>query len=60
MFGVVHVCALDGFFNKMVRHAIMARENNLVIYEDVYRLMITFFIYKDNVFRISQIFSSFL
>ena len=56
MFGVVPVCALNGFCGKIVRHAIMARENNLLIYEELYRLMITFFIYKDNVFRISQIF----
>ena len=46
MFGVVHVCARDGFSYKIVGHATMARKNNLVLYEEVYRLMITFFIYK--------------
>ena len=56
MFGIVHVCARDGFSGKIVGHASMTRKNNLVPYEEVYRLMITFFIYKDNVFRISQIF----
>ena len=56
MFGVVHVCARDGFSGKIVGHATMARKNNLVTYEKVYRLMITFFIYKDNLFRISKIF----
>ena len=37
-FGVVHVCARDGFSSKIVRHATMAR---------IYRLMITFSIYKN-------------
>ena len=56
MFGVVHVCARDGFSGKIVGHATMARKNNLVIYEEIYRLMITFSIYKNDVFCISQIF----
>ena len=56
MFGVVHVCARDGFSGKLVGHATMARKNNLVIYEEMYRLMITFSIYRNDVFRISQIF----
>ena len=56
MYGVVHVCALDGFSGKIVGHATMARKKNLLICEKVFRLMITFFIYKDNVFWISQIF----
>ena len=56
MFGVVHVWAPDGFFGKVVGHAAMARRNNLEIYEEVYRFMITFFIYNDNVFHYSQIF----
>ena len=30
--------------------------NNHVIYEEIFRLMITFFNYKDNVTRVSQIF----
>ena len=60
MFGVAHVCALDGFSGKIVGHNTMARKNNLLIYEEVFMLMITFFIYKDNVFWIFQIFWSFL
>ena len=50
MFGVVHVCALDGFSSKLVGHGIIVRKINLVINEEAYRLMITFFIYKDNVY----------
>ena len=45
MVGVVHVCARDGCSGKVVGHATMARKNKLVIYQKVYRLMITFFIY---------------
>ena len=56
MFGVVHVCARDGFSGKIFGHATMARKNHLVIYEEICRLMITFFIYKNGVFQISQIF----
>ena len=56
MLGVLHVCARDGFSGKIVGHATVARKNHLVIYEEIYRLMITFFIYKDDVFQISQIF----
>ena len=50
MFGVAHVCALDGFSGKIVGHATTARKNKLLIYEEVFRLMITFFIHKDDVF----------
>ena len=42
MFVVVHVCALDGFSSNIVGHTIMARNINLVTYEEGYRLMITF------------------
>ena len=35
IFGVVHVCARDGFSGKIVGHAAMARKNNLVPYEKV-------------------------
>ena len=56
MFGVVHVCARDGFSGKIVGHATMARKNNVLIYAEIYRIMTTFFIYKNDVFRISQIF----
>ena len=30
MFGVVHLCARDGFSGKIVGHATMARKNNVV------------------------------
>ena len=50
------MCARVRFSGKIVGHAAMARENNLVIYEEVYRFKITFFILKDNVFWIFQIF----
>ena len=56
MFGVAHVGTLDGFSGKIVEHATMARKNNLFIYEKVFRLVIMFFIYKDSVFWISQMF----
>ena len=56
IFRVVRVCARNGISGKIVGHAKIARKNNLVIYEEVYRLITTFFIYKDNAFRISQIF----
>ena len=56
MLGVVHMCTRDGFSDKIVGHATMDRKNNLVIYEEIHRLMITFFIYKDNLFWVSQIF----
>ena len=52
MFGVVHGCARDGFSGKIFELATMARRNHLVIYEEICRLMITFFIYKDGVFQI--------
>ena len=55
MFKVIHVCSRDGFSGKIVRHATLARKNNLVLYDEVYRLIITFFIYKDDVFQISEI-----
>ena len=51
-----HKCALDGFSGKIVGYAAMARKKTLLIYEKVFRLMITFFIYKDNIFWISQTF----
>ena len=56
IFRVARVCARNGFSGKIVGHAKIARKNNLVIYEEVCRLITTFFIYKDNAFRISQSF----
>lgn len=37
MYGVVHVCAIDGFSGKIVSHTLMPVKNNLTIYEDIYR-----------------------
>ena len=56
MFGVIHVCARDEYSGKIIGHATIARKNNLVMYEEIYRLIITFSIHKNDVFRISQIF----
>ena len=56
MLGVIHVCVQDEFSSKIVGHATMARKKKHLICEEVYRLMITFFSYKDNTFQISQIF----
>ena len=57
---VVHVCGRDRFSGNIVGNAKMAMKNTLVIYEEVYRCMITFIIYKVHVFQISQIFGSLL
>ena len=45
---VVHVCARDRFFGNIVGNAKMAMKNTLVIYEEVYRCMILFIIYKSS------------
>lgn len=37
MFGVTHVCAVDGYSGKIVGFATMARKNNALIYEHLYR-----------------------
>ena len=50
------MCVLEVNFPVIVGNATMARKNNFVIYEEVYRVMITILIYQDNVFQISQIF----
>lgn len=36
MFGVTHVCAIDGFSGKLVGFVIMPRKNNVTIYEHLY------------------------
>ncbi|XP_072557125.1 uncharacterized protein [Paramormyrops kingsleyae] len=40
MFGVTHVLAVDGFSSKIVAEATMPVKNNLVIYEDIYRVAV--------------------
>ena len=46
IFRVVHVCLRNGFSCKIVGHAKIARKNKLVIYEEEYRLVITFSLTK--------------
>jgi hypothetical protein len=36
MFGLTHVCAIDGFSGKLVGFVIMPRKNNVTIYEHLY------------------------
>lgn len=36
MFGLTHVCAIDGFSGKIVGFVIMPRKNNITIYEHLY------------------------
>jgi len=37
MYGVVHVCARDGFSGLIVGYCTMSAKNNIVIYDDLYR-----------------------
>ena len=37
MFGVVHVCARDGFSGMIVSHSTMSRKNNMIIYDEIYK-----------------------
>ena len=37
MFGVTHVCAVDGYSAKIVGFVSMPRKNNSLIYEHLYR-----------------------
>jgi len=39
MFGVTHVLAIDGYSSKIVGWSTMPVKNNLVIYDEVYRLV---------------------
>jgi hypothetical protein len=39
MFGVTHVLAIDGYSSKIVAWSTMPIKNNLVIYDEVYRLV---------------------
>ena len=41
MFGVTHICAVDGFSRKIVAFSTMPIKNNSVIYDTVYRYFIT-------------------
>ena len=37
MFGVTHVCAVDGHSGKIVSFVTMPVKNNAIIYEQMYR-----------------------
>lgn len=37
MYGVVHVCARDGFSGMIIGHSTMTKKNNIVIYDEIYR-----------------------
>ena len=37
LFGCTHVCAVDGYSGKIVGFAIMARKNNALIYQHLYK-----------------------
>ncbi|XP_068747843.1 uncharacterized protein [Montipora capricornis] len=40
MYGVVHVCATDGYSGKVVSHALMPVKNNLLIYDNIFRSVV--------------------
>ena len=37
LFGVTHVCAVDGYSGRIVGYATMAIKNCMIVYEQVYR-----------------------
>ena len=37
MYGVVYVCATDGYSGKVVSHALMPVKKNLFIYDNIFR-----------------------
>ena len=37
MFGLTHVCAVDGFSGKIVGHTILPIKNNILIYNHLYK-----------------------
>ena len=40
MFGITHVCAVDGYSGKIVGFATFPIKNNAIIYEKVYRYVV--------------------
>lgn len=44
-FGVTHVIASDGFSGKIVGAASMPVKNNVIIYDEVYRWLISFILF---------------
>lgn len=45
MFGVTHICAIDGFSGKIVGFVSMPIKNNVEIYRHLFRLVMGIFIY---------------
>jgi hypothetical protein len=43
MFGLTHVCAIDGFSSKIVGHVILPIKNNVLIYNHLYMYVIVLF-----------------
>ena len=39
MYGVTHVCAIDGFSRYITAHSTMPIKNNFVIYDQIFRYM---------------------
>ena len=37
MFGVTHICAIDGYSGRIVAFTTMPVKNNVEIYEEIYR-----------------------
>jgi len=50
MYGVVHVCGIDGYSGKIVIHALMSIKNNQVIYEHVYRYVYNWLIFLNKIY----------
>uniref|UniRef100_A0A1X7TJY3 Integrase core domain-containing protein n=1 Tax=Amphimedon queenslandica TaxID=400682 RepID=A0A1X7TJY3_AMPQE len=40
MFGLTHVCAIDGFSGRIVGFSLMPQKNNIVVYEQLYKSVI--------------------
>ena len=59
MYGVTHICAIDGFSRKVVGFVTMPVKNNLEIYEHLYRYSIIIVYYIDNHFALNLVSISF-
>lgn len=55
MFGATHVLAIDGFSSKIVSFSSMPIKNNLLIYEDVYRSVISMNLQFINIYYCNNI-----
>lgn len=43
LFGVTHVCAVDGYSGKIVGYALMAIKNCVTVYEQIFRYIVIIF-----------------